>query len=153
MARLTLQMTGSIPLARRRASTAWNETRAVQCAILRDIFGSPAPGPRVQPAWVLWKNGRVVREARAIYESGRFHDLPRLGRLLEASGCDDSAILSHCRRAHGHVRGCWVLDLLLGMRALPAHDGQPFRECNCRVRFANDPARNPPSSLRAPASA
>ncbi|QDV35321.1 hypothetical protein ElP_32240 [Tautonia plasticadhaerens] len=28
--------------------------------------------------------------------------------------CTDAAIPGHCRPESGHVRGCWVLDLLLG---------------------------------------
>jgi len=33
---------------------------------------------------------------------------------LEDVGCADPAILGHCRSPGPHVRGCWVIDLLLG---------------------------------------
>lgn len=34
---------------------------------------------------------------------------------LQAAGCDNDDILSHCHDANKfHVRGCWALDLLLG---------------------------------------
>jgi len=33
--------------------------------------------------------------------------------LLDA-GCDNEDILAHCRSEGPHVRGCWVVDLLLG---------------------------------------
>ena len=33
--------------------------------------------------------------------------------LLDA-GCDREDVLSHCRLPSRHVRGCWVVDALLG---------------------------------------
>jgi hypothetical protein len=38
--------------------------------------------------------------------------MPVLGDALEDAGCQDAAILDHCRQASDHVRGCWLLDLL-----------------------------------------
>ncbi len=36
--------------------------------------------------------------------------------LLPANaGCDEDGVLSHCRGGGPHVRGCWVIDLVLGM--------------------------------------
>ena len=52
--------------------------------------------------------------ARAIYDEGRFGDLPVLADALEDAGCDDAAILSHLRTPGRHVRGCWALDAVLG---------------------------------------
>jgi hypothetical protein len=37
-----------------------------------------------------------------------------LADALEEAGCTDVKILSHCRQPGEHVRGCWVVDLLLG---------------------------------------
>jgi hypothetical protein len=37
-----------------------------------------------------------------------------LADALEEAGCDDQEILTHCRSELDHVRGCWVIDLLLG---------------------------------------
>ena len=42
------------------------------------------------------------------------HRLPILADALEEAGCDNADILNHCRQADSHVRGCWLLDLLLG---------------------------------------
>jgi hypothetical protein len=33
---------------------------------------------------------------------------------LQDAGCEDEAVLSHCRSDGPHVRGCWVVDLVLG---------------------------------------
>jgi hypothetical protein len=33
--------------------------------------------------------------------------------LLDA-GCEDEALMEHCRSEGPHVRGCWAVDLLLG---------------------------------------
>jgi hypothetical protein len=30
------------------------------------------------------------------------------------AGCADEQILKHCRSDGPHVRGCWVVDLILG---------------------------------------
>lgn len=37
-----------------------------------------------------------------------------LADALEDAGCDNEDVLNHCRQPGIHVRGCWVLDLLLG---------------------------------------
>jgi hypothetical protein len=40
--------------------------------------------------------------------------MPELAKALEGAGCADPVLLDHCRRPGEHVRGCWVIDLLLG---------------------------------------
>jgi hypothetical protein len=63
----------------------------------------------------------VVLLAQTVYEertlpNGRL-DPTRVQVLadgLEEAGCTDSDILAHCRGPGPHVRGCWVVDLLLG---------------------------------------
>jgi len=37
-----------------------------------------------------------------------------LADALEEAGCDNTDLLLHLRGPGPHVRGCWVLDLLLG---------------------------------------
>jgi hypothetical protein len=37
-----------------------------------------------------------------------------LADALEEAGCDERAVLDHCRGPGPHVRGCWALDLVLG---------------------------------------
>jgi hypothetical protein len=83
--------------------------------LLRDIFGPLLYRPvTVDPSWLGWNGGTVVQLARSIYEDRRFGDLPVLADALEESGCTDSDILGHCRSGGEHVRGCWVVDLVLG---------------------------------------
>lgn len=111
------------------AATAWLAERHAQCDLLREIVGNPFQPAVIKPSCLVWKNGCVVRNAQAIYEARRFDDLPHLGQVLEQAGCDDPAIIDHCRQLAGHVRGCWVLDLLLGKRWLRENDcTHPFYE-------------------------
>jgi len=49
-----------------------------------------------------------------IYDERAFHLPPILADALEDAGCDNADILAHCRGPGPHVRGCWVVDLLLG---------------------------------------
>ena len=37
-----------------------------------------------------------------------------LSLALEQAGCDEAQVLDHCREQEGHVKGCWVVDLLTG---------------------------------------
>jgi hypothetical protein len=52
--------------------------------------------------------------AQAIYDGRTFDQLPILADALEEAGCHNSDVLAHCRSEGPHVRGCWVVDLLLG---------------------------------------
>ncbi|MFO0929963.1 MAG: hypothetical protein U0736_23560 [Gemmataceae bacterium] len=63
--------------------------------------------------WQSWQDGTVVRLARAIHAERAYDRLPILADALEDAGCTDATILDHCRRPGGHVRGCWLLDVLL----------------------------------------
>jgi hypothetical protein len=85
-----------------------------QCAdILRDLFGNPFRPVAVDPSWLAWQDGTVRALAQNIYDEQVFADLPVLADALEEAGCQHRPILEHCRRPARHVRGCWVLDLLL----------------------------------------
>jgi hypothetical protein len=90
------------------------EVRATQCNLLRDVTGNPFRPTSVIPTWLVWNDGTVVNLALGIYDDRDFDHLPILGDALEDAGCDNADILAHCRSAGEHVRGCWVIDLLLG---------------------------------------
>jgi hypothetical protein len=79
--------------------------------LLADIIGDPFHPAPFQPTW---RTDIVVAIARQAYDSGDFEGLPILADALEEAGCPDMAILDHLRGPEPHVRGCWVVDLLIG---------------------------------------
>jgi hypothetical protein len=86
----------------------------IQCALLRDIIGNPFRPPMPLPHGALaWNEGTLRRIAQAIYDERAFDRLPVLADALEESGCTDTDILAHGRGGGEHVRGCWVVDLVL----------------------------------------
>ena len=85
-----------------------------QADLVRDVVGNPFSWGRIDPLVARWNNGTVSRMAKGIYEDRRFGDLPLLRDALLGTGCDDEGLLYHLRYPSPHVRGCWVLDLLLG---------------------------------------
>ena len=90
--------------------------RVLQCEVLRDFFGNPFRSVAVEPSWLTWYDGTVPGLAQAIYDEGAFDRLPVLADALEETGCTNADILGHCRGPGPDVRGCWVVDLLLGKK-------------------------------------
>jgi hypothetical protein len=83
-----------------------------QKALLRDVVGP-------LPFRALCLDSRLVSTnvhdlAHTIYDERAFDRLPILADALMDAGCDDADILGHCRSEGPHVRGCWVVDLVLG---------------------------------------
>jgi hypothetical protein len=72
----------------------------------------PRPRAPFDPAWLT---STALALARGIYDDRAFDRLPILADALEEAGCDDAEVLGHCRGPGPHVRGCWVVDMLLGM--------------------------------------
>lgn len=90
------------------------QTHGVLMELTRDILGDFF-APFTAPAeWLCWNNRTVWKVARKIYDEQAFADLPILGDALEEAGCEEERILRHCRGAHLHARGCYVLDGILG---------------------------------------
>lgn len=96
----------SVTLSFARSEESTNQSR-----LLRDIFGNPFRPVTVNPAW---QTSTVIGLAQAAYDDRAFNRLPILADALEDTGCTNAEILGHCRGPGPHVRGCWVLDLLLG---------------------------------------
>lgn len=96
------------------SEAAVSAEKADQAALLREIIGNPFHSASLNESWMLWNNGTVRKLAKAMYVERRFADLPLMADALEEAGCDNEDILAHCRSRDEHVRGCWVLDLLLG---------------------------------------
>lgn len=86
--------------------------------LVREVFGNPFRPLLLEPAWLT---PTVVSLSRAAYEERALPqgqlDAQRLLVLadaLEEAGCADEGILGHLRSAGPHVRGCHVLDRVLG---------------------------------------
>jgi hypothetical protein len=66
-------------------------------------------------AWApAWRTETAVSLAQGMYEARDFTPMPVLADALEDAGCTEAGILAHCRKPGLHVRGCWVVDLVLG---------------------------------------
>jgi hypothetical protein len=91
-----------------RTSTRYEQQ--ARAGLVRDVFGQlfyqRAPAND-------WLNATVMKLAQGIYAGGTFDHIPVLGDALEEAGCHDHVLLSHCRQGGRHVRGCWVVDLIL----------------------------------------
>jgi hypothetical protein len=84
---------------------------ARQADLLRDIFGNPF---RKVAFDRTWRSSTAVSLAKQMYESRDFSAMPILADALQDAGCENEDILKHCRDTKQvHVRGCWVVDLVL----------------------------------------
>lgn len=86
---------------------------SLRLALLHDIFGNPFRPVAFSPEWCT---DTALSLARQMYESRDFSPMPILADALQDADCNNDDILNHCRQAGEHVRGCWVVDLLLGKR-------------------------------------
>ena len=86
------------------------KSRAHCVAAIRCVLGNPY---RQEPFSRTWCTGDAVAVAAGIYNEGAFDRMPILADALQDAGCDDDAVLSHCREPGPHSRGCWALDLVL----------------------------------------
>jgi hypothetical protein len=100
-------------------STEWFKARSHQTNLLRDIIGNPFRPISINPIWIT---PTVLDLARSAYDerimpSGELEpaNLAVLSDALEEAGCDDEDILNHLRGPGPHVRGCWAVDLCLGL--------------------------------------
>ncbi len=81
------------------------------CDVIRDIFGNPFRPVAFDPDW---RTSDAVAISRGMYESRDFAAMPILADALQDAGCENADILDHCRGPGPHVRGCWVVDQVLG---------------------------------------
>ncbi len=100
-------MVGDIPRARARIT-----------ALLRDVLGNPFRPTRFKRAWA---SNIVAGLAQAAYDkrqlpSGELdpHRLAVLADALEEAGAPGE-LVSHLREPGPHVRGCFAVDLCLGL--------------------------------------
>jgi hypothetical protein len=79
--------------------------------LIHDVFGNPFRPVTFDPAW---RTSTVHALATTIYDHRAFDRLPVLADALQDAGCEHADVLDHCRGPGLHVRGCWVVDLVLG---------------------------------------
>jgi hypothetical protein len=95
--------------------------------LLREIVGNPFKPPRFEPAW---RTSTVLDLARGIFDDRAWDRLPILADALLDADCDEEQVLRHLRGTElgvkeppQHVRGCWVVDLILSRwQPLPPAD-------------------------------
>jgi hypothetical protein len=79
--------------------------------LLRCVIGSPFRSVDFNPEW---RTDTAVYLAKGMYESRDFSTMPILADALQDAGCNSDDVLDHCRdKKQTHVRGCWVVDLVL----------------------------------------
>jgi hypothetical protein len=90
------------------------------CDILRCIFGDSFRPVAIDSAWLtptVKQLARAANEDRLLPSGDLERDrLAVLAGALEDAGCTDPGILEHLRGPGPHVRGCWVVDLILGKK-------------------------------------
>lgn len=103
-------------LAAMKSRGADQAERIRQCECIRCLFGNP-----FRPVTLnrRWQSSTVLDLARTIYDefprqAGGYMKMHILADALMDSGCDSEEIIKHCRSDGPHVRGCFVVDLLLG---------------------------------------
>ncbi len=101
-----------LALSNRQAGRPAAKRERARCLqLLRCVMGNPFQPVALSPEWLT---STVVALAQGMYESRDFSAMPILADALQDAGCDNDDILNHCRGDGPHVRGCWVVDLVLG---------------------------------------
>jgi hypothetical protein len=90
------------------------DARRALYSIFREVAGPIAPVAFAPE----WRTDTAVSLARTMYESRDFSAMPILADALQDAGGNNEDVLSHCRGPGPHVRGCWVVDLVLGKEEL-----------------------------------
>lgn len=90
----------------------WLTMKRMQAHLLRDIFGPFLFRPIALDG--SWLTPTATSLAKVTYDARSFDRVPILADALEEAGCTNAEILAHCRGPGPHVRGCWVVDLILG---------------------------------------
>ncbi len=87
------------------------EDGQIPSRLVRDIFCNPFRPVLFDPDWLTAK---VRGLARTVYEEASFDNLALLANALEEAGYQNADLIVHCQEPGPHVRGCWVVDLVLG---------------------------------------
>jgi hypothetical protein len=90
------------------------QARAKQAQFLHCIVRNPFRLVTQRSKCIPLNGEKTATLAQAIYDDRAFERMPELADALAEAGCSNPDILSHCRGPGPHVRGCWVVDLVLG---------------------------------------
>jgi hypothetical protein len=104
------------------SQTAGKQVASVECTLQASMLRCVLRNPfHTLPLDAAWLTPTVISLAQAVYAERNLPEgtldpaqLAVLSDALEEAGCDNADILSHLRGPGPHVRGCWVIDLLLG---------------------------------------
>jgi hypothetical protein len=117
---MSWETSSAVAAARAGAGKVEEQTELDAHQHLLEDVESPA-GVTLDRSWLAWNRGATLKLAQAVYDD---HDLPSghldaarlavLADMLEEADCSDAHMLEHLRSPGPHVRGCWVVDLLLG---------------------------------------
>jgi hypothetical protein len=81
------------------------------CDLVRDITGNPFRRIEIPTGCI---SSTAVAIAQAVYGDLDFARLPVLADALLDAGYEVPEVIDHCRSPGPHVRGCWVVDFVLG---------------------------------------
>lgn len=115
-----------------RSATGGMGEHLACCTIIRDIFPNPYWTPHrtyfsylARPKIVVsssswpfcgdWVTPDALQIAQLAYKEHDFSGLPIIADALEENGCVAKDLLVHLRDPGPHHRGCWALDLILGV--------------------------------------
>lgn len=88
----------------------WQEC-SHQANLARCVFGNPFRPVAFDPDW---RTPAAVALARGMYEARDFAHMPILADALQDAGCEEPAVIGHCRDPdQPHVRGCWLVEAVL----------------------------------------
>jgi hypothetical protein len=102
-----------LPFEDTTPSFGWVPQSLHSLRLLREVYGNPC---RLTPFSPEWRTDTACLLARQMYEVRNFSAMPILADALQDAGCEDDEVLNHCRNPQEHVRGCWVVDLVLDRR-------------------------------------
>ena len=89
------------------------KVKSKQTAILRDIFGDPFLCSLLSLSCLDGMTPQFAKFPRPFTTTAPSTACRSWQTRFQDAGCADENILAHCRGEGPHVRGCWVVDLLL----------------------------------------
>jgi len=79
--------------------------------LLREVVGNPFRPVTLDTRRLT---STAIALARQMDKTLDLSVMPILADALQDAGCEDPDVLAHCRGPGPHVRGCWVVDCVLG---------------------------------------